>query len=363
MEDYLRLAKSATFAICTAVLAMSWTTTGSAQTASRNKEVVFAAYGGSLEQFVRDKVIPEFEKESGIKVRYVVGTALSHLARLISTKSNPELDVSLPTDLTLAVGKARGLYAKLDPNIVTNLAEVFDLARDPDGRGVASHVSILGLQYNKKKFAEAGLPAPTSWYDLWQPQLKGRVALYSIGITYSQDFVALLSKLEGSNETNADPAFAKLRQLADSGNLLATAKTPAELSNAMAQERAWITVDSSFRSLLLAQSKVPVAFTTPKEGGSRFANHLVVTEGAPNPEAAQRFVNFMLSEKVQSIIAESLFAAPTRRGLTMPKKFEADLPYGQEALSKLIVLDHAVVNQKLDEWVERWNREVEARLR
>ena len=50
-----------------------------AQPEGYEPEVVMAMFGGSIEQFVRAELVPAFEKTTGIKVKVVVGTALSEL--------------------------------------------------------------------------------------------------------------------------------------------------------------------------------------------------------------------------------------------------------------------------------------------
>jgi hypothetical protein len=88
-----------------------------------------------------------------------------------------------------------------------------------------------GIHYNTKKLQEAGIPAPTSWNDLWDPRLKGKVAFYAFGIAYSQDFLVLMAKLHGGSEDNIQPGLARIKQLRANGNLTTFSTTPAELDN------------------------------------------------------------------------------------------------------------------------------------
>src|SRR5262245_45593567 len=89
-------------------------------------EVVFAGYGGTFEQFARNELIPAFEKETGIKVRYVVGTALSNFAKVMASRNAPEIDVYWSNELTHVAGKLQGLYEKFDAVLVPNLADVVE---------------------------------------------------------------------------------------------------------------------------------------------------------------------------------------------------------------------------------------------
>ena len=80
-------------AICLAAPAIALS--GAISSPARAQEkIVLASYGGTIEQFMRNVAIPSFEKETGIQVVYVVGTALSNYSKVMATRRNPEIDGS-----------------------------------------------------------------------------------------------------------------------------------------------------------------------------------------------------------------------------------------------------------------------------
>jgi putative spermidine/putrescine transport system substrate-binding protein len=332
-----------------------------AQAAGTANEVVFAGYGGTFEQFVRNTVMPSFEKATGIKIKFVVGTALSNFAKVMASRNAPEIDVYWSNELTHVAGKQQGLYEKLDPAIVTNLSDVADSAKDADGIGVASYVMATGIQYNSKAFADAGVPAPTAWADLWDPRLKGKVALYSFNVAYSQDLLAILTRLAGGTEKDIRPGLERIKALKASGNLAMFASTPAELDNMLVQGQAWATVNGSPRGFILKNRGAPIDFAFPKEGAGFFANYFEAVKNAPHPKAAQTLINFMLSPETQLAIAEGMVAAPINKKVVVPEKLKAQTPSSEEAIKKLIRIDRVEMNKQLDNWAELWNREIEAK--
>lgn len=332
-----------------------------AQAPKPEAEVVLAGYGGTIEQFIRNKVIPGFEKATGIKVKLVVGTALSNYSKVLATRERPEIDVYWSNELTHIAGKQQGLYVATDPKIVTNLPDIFTLAKDPDGIGVASYVTDIGIQYNVDKFKEAGLAPPTSWFDLWDPKFKGKVALYSFGIAFSQDLVALMTRLTGGDEKNIDKAIAKIKELKTSGNAVVFANTPAEMDNIMNQGQAWMTYNVGLRALIQRAKGAPLEYVQPKEGGIFFTNYFDVVKNAPHPVAAQMLVDYLMRPDVQTEISEGLAVAPINRKATVAPSLVGKVPFGDEALGKLVRIDRAEMNKHLDEWAERWNREIESR--
>ena len=331
-----------------------------AQPAGYESEVVMATFGGSIEQFVRAEVVPAFEKATGIKLKIVVGTALSNFAKIAASRANPEVDVYWSNELTHAAGKQQGLYEKLDPKIVTNLADVYDFAKDPDGIGVGVYVLATGIHYNSKALKDAGIPPPTSWNDLWDPRLKGRVALYSFDVAYSQDLLVLLTKLAGGTEKDVRPGLERLKTLKSSGNLAMFASSPAELDNMLVQGQAWMAVNGSPRAFILKDKGAPIDFAFPKEGAGYFTNYFEVLKNAPHPKAAQLLVNFLTSPEVQLVIAKGVVAAPINKKVVVPDSLKGKVPLGDE-MAKLVRIDRAEMNRQLDNWAEMWRRELEAK--
>ncbi len=289
-------------------------------------EVVFAGFGGTLESLFRDRIAPAFEKATGIKLKYVVGTALSNFSKVSATRAKPDIDVYWSNELTHAAGKQQDLYAKLDPAIVTNLRDVLAVARDPDDIGVASYLIATVIQYNTQAYADAGIPPPTSWEDLWDPRLKGKVALLTFNVAASQDLVAILTRVQGGTEADVRPGIRKLKSLRDMGNLTSFAATPAELDNMLVQKQAWATVASSPRPLILKLKGAPMDAAFPKEGAGFFTNYFDVVKNAPHPKNAQILVNFLISPEIQRLLAEEAVATPIHKAVPGPQE-----PRGQDA--------------------------------
>jgi putative spermidine/putrescine transport system substrate-binding protein len=323
-------------------------------------EVVLGSYGGSIEQFFRTHVLPPFEKETGIKVTYVAGTALSNLSKVIATRARPELDINWANDLTHAAAIQAGLVDKINPNIVTSLNELLPTARNPGDLGVMTQIASTGLQYNTELFKRAGWAPPTSWLDLWDPKYKGKVAMYSIAILYSQQLLGLMTRLTGTDETNIGPALKKIKQLKETGNIAVFANTPAELDNIMAQGQAWITYNGGVRTLIMRAAGAPMEFIVPKEGAIRFNLIMDPLKGAPHPKEAQQFIDFFLRPEIQEKCAENLFYGPVNKAAKVPDNLANSIPYGEKAIASLVQLNSEVMNRDLSDWIDQWNRAIES---
>jgi putative spermidine/putrescine transport system substrate-binding protein len=331
-----------------------------AAAAQEEKEVVIAGYGGTIEQFMRNDIIPEFQKKTGIKVTYVVGTAFTNYAKVTAARNRPNIDIYWSNELTHVAGKQQGLYEKLDPEVVTHLPDVYDVAKDPDGIGVGSYILATGIVYNTKALKDAGIAPPTSWNDLWNPKLKGKVVLYSFGVAYSQDLIALMARQAGGSEKDARPGIDKIKSLRQSGNLTQFASSPAELDNSLVQGQSWMSVNGSARAFMLKEQGAPIDFAFPKEGAGYFTNYFDIIKNAPHPKAAQIFVDYLISPEAQLLIAKGTVAAPVNSKVQVPDNLKGQIP-SLEQIQHMVRIDRVEMNRQLDQWSAMWDREIEAR--
>ena len=130
----------------------------------------------------------------------------------------------------------------------------------------------------------------------------------------------------------------------------------------LTQGAAWVAVTPTARAYPLADAGAPIDFVYPKEGASAFANYFDIVRNAPHPNAAQAFVNYMLSEEAQ-VVARPRTATTgrsTRTWCCRPTS-PAKVPYGPEKMNSLVKIDRDKMNEKLDDWNELWSREIEAK--
>ncbi|MBI4246197.1 MAG: ABC transporter substrate-binding protein [Candidatus Rokubacteria bacterium] len=319
------------------------------------REVIFLGFGGTHEKNMKERVIPPFERATGIKVLYVTGTTASNFARVQAQKARPEADVLWNNDLIHVIGKKQGLFAALDRERVANLKDVYDLARDPERVGVMQGFQAHGLQYNTRVFKERGLSPPTSWYDLWKPEFKGRVGLHSWNSGYAHYFVAWITRLEHGS----DAAFRKLKEVGPSAPTFPG--TPAELDNLFKQGEVWIAHNGSSRAYELQAAGFPVDFVYPKEGTVIFGNWFNVLKGAPHAELAQAFVNYLIGAEAQALFAKHVFFGPINRQAKLDADTARKVPYGPEQVARMVKLDFEVMNAEMPRWTERWNKEIEGK--
>lgn len=323
---------------------------------SNEKTLVLAAYGGSYEQKMKGVLIPKFEKEYGVKVKYITGSSVDTLSKLQAQKDNPQIDVAFMDDGPQAQAKAFGLLATLDDSVVTNLENVYDIAKDKDNVGVGFGIISTGLAYNKEVFEKNGWEPLKSWNDLADPKFKGKLVLPSIANTYGVHLLLMSALANGGNEENIEPGFEKLKEMAE--NAVTFDKT-ADVSNYFMQGQTVASAWGSSRVFTLQDTGFPIEYVIPEEGVPALMPTVSVVKDAPNADLAQKFVNFVLDEEAQLLFANSLFDGPVNKNVKLEGDIVDKVVYGEDEIAKLIKVNWEVVNGKRAEWTERANKEIE----
>lgn len=128
--------------------------------------VFSGAFGDNMQKFV----VEPFQEEYGITVNLV--TSAPPLATLQAQGDSPEVDLFIAGDPQRMLAEQAGLLQPYDPAVVTNAADLFDVARKSDSALVLNFAS-QGLVYDTTKVATA----PTSWFDLFDLDLPQQVVV------------------------------------------------------------------------------------------------------------------------------------------------------------------------------------------
>ncbi|MGE3148603.1 MAG: PotD/PotF family extracellular solute-binding protein [Pseudorhodoplanes sp.] len=316
-----------------------------------------ACYAGAYQEAQARYTGIVFTLRTGIKLQWFSGNSTEFLAKMIANKGRPPLyDVVYVDEIVQAAAIQAGLFQKIDPSIVTNLQHLYDEAKHKDGYGPGTNFWTIGLVYNTEAFKKAGIPEPTSWNDLWDPRLAGRIALPDIVQSSSRDLIIATARLLGGDESNTTAAFEKHAQLKP----LYFFRSAGENDIKMLAGEAWIAVWLNARAWNLIDRGAPLKFVYPKEGGFWHTTTVDVTAGTPYPKEAMMFVNQVLDPLAQIGQANEVPYGPANKLLApvlaaypeLSKKF----PANSEDLKKLNRQDPDVVNREYPKWIDTWNR-------
>jgi spermidine/putrescine transport system substrate-binding protein len=244
--------------------------------------------------YIGKKTIKNFEKATGIKVKYDFFDTVDTMLAKIAT-GNSGYDVTFPTSINVAGLKQRGLIQALDlsqlPNLVNLAPEWADPGYDP---GNANSVPYMwwttGVAYDKKK-VDGRL---TSWASLWDPQYSGKLAMLD---DYRECFAAALLRLGFDVNTTDDAQLDQaLALLQEQKPLLRTYST--DDIGVLSTGDAWIMHAWGADVYQVQQERASVTYYLPSEGGVRGSDTMVLLAGAQHPVAAHLFMNYMLDAEV-----------------------------------------------------------------
>lgn len=324
----------------------------------QTREFVIATWGDPYEAGWRKSLIPEFEKQNNVKVVWVPGVSTANVAKLRAQKDNPQVDLAIGDEGPYRQAAQQGLVEKIDRSKITNLSELYDVAFLPDDLGIAFGLSASGIWYLPKKFAENKWSAPTSWMDLFRPELKGKIIVHSIANANGVAVLLALNRIAGGKDDNVDKGFAKLKELVPA---IVTFDRFGETPTLIQQDAAVMGTWSVERAASLAATGVDVKFVYPKEGALALKIAVNIVKGRPNQDLAYKFINLMLTKQQQENNAEFVGIGPVNKTAVLQSPTAERVTYGAEAISRLFSADWDVVGEKRAEWTERWGKELERR--
>lgn len=337
-----------TIALASALCALAAAGTASAQT-----ELTVIVYGGSFEEGWRKAVIEPFEAANpDIKVKIATGLTLQNVALMRAQKDDVQVDVMMMDEIGAAQANAEGLYHPLDPAKIPNIEKLYPQFRiEGDPYTKFMYVS-QALVYNTDQIKEE----PTSWKALWDPAYAGRVAVPDITTSHGAFFLLTAADMNGGGLKNVDPGFELIKELKPS--IVTFYTQHAQLAQLFTQGDVWITSWTTDRSQAMIDNGAPVAWTIPEESAYIIDSTIGIAKGTKNLDAAQKYVNFVLSNEAQAANARYTYLAPVNSEVELPPEVAAKLPVGEGVLEKLKTADWDYVTTVRPEWTRRWTREI-----
>ncbi len=316
-------------------------------------------YGGAFTATQKKYAADVFTQRTGIKVQFIDGNPTDHLAKMIAGKGRevPYDVVYLDDDIQAKAADA-GVLAKLDPALVPNLKNLYDEAKNKSGYGPGILFYSIGIAYNVEKFKQAGISEVTSWNDLWDPKLAGRVAVPDLSTIMGRNFLVASARLNGGSEKDPLKGVSRIATLKAHSYYTSSATLATLFQSGDVWAAPWI----NGRAWGMIDKGAPMKFILPKEGGYGNMTTIDVVAGTKLSKEAQAYVDFVLDPLPQLGQANDVPYGPANKTLApvlaaypeMSKKF----PSSPADLKKLVLVDWAAYNKLHDNSVEAWNRTV-----
>lgn len=322
--------------------------------AAQQTTVTVMAYTGLFQDRYTKAVIEPFEKANpGIKINYApLPTSAAMIGQLRAQKAAPQVDVVIMDVSVAKAGSDEGLYEKLDETKIPVIADLYPNARFPDVAGVAVTFDNLVLIYNTEAYKEA----PKSYMAMADAGAKGKVVIPGVPDIQGLSLVMILDKKNGG--PGVDGRFDKgLEAMAPIAPNVQTWEPKPEVYAPIIAGQATIGVGWNARAQVNSDtSGGKLKATIPEEGTAFQINIISLVQGAPQADAAKKFIAHALSAETQKAFTETMFYAPTNAKAKIdPSAIDRT---AVKSLDKVVPVDWIAVAKVRDQITEQWRRRV-----
>ena len=267
--------------------------------------------------YIAEDTIPNFTKQTGIKVVYDVMDANETLEAKVMQGSTG-YDIVVPSlqflarqikaDVYQPIDRSKlPNYKNLDPELMAIIAK-----NDPDNRfGVPYLYGFTGIGYNVEKVKAALGDVPVDSWDLvFKPELASKLKGCGImALDTPTELVPIALNYLGENPNSQDAAvIAKAAPLLKVLNANIRNFHSSEYVNALAAGDACVVVGWSgdvfqARDRAKEAGGAKIGFVIPKEGAPVFFDMMAIPKDAKNVDNAYVFINHLLEPKVMAGIS------------------------------------------------------------
>lgn len=329
--------------------------------------VVFAPLAGAAEEkvlniynwsdYIAPDTIANFEKQTGIKVRYdVFDSNETLLAKLIAGHTG--YDIVVPSANWAELEIKGGLFQKLDksqlpnwkhldPEILAKLA-----VADPGNQYLVNWLwgyTTIGINVDKVKKALGDTPMPKLAWDLiFDPKYANKLKSCGISVLDSafEVFPAALHDM-GLNPFSENPAdyqaaFNKIQKIRSDIKTFSSASYIDDLANgSLCVSLGWSgDISQAAQRAIDSKNGQHIKVLIPENGGLAFFDSMAIPADAPHPQNALKWMNYILQPKVDASLTNAvLYANPNKDSLPYVKPSVANNPavfLSEENIKKLV---------------------------
>jgi spermidine/putrescine transport system substrate-binding protein len=259
--------------------------------------------------YIDKGTVPAFEKATGVKVKYIEDINsneefFNKMQPLLAQGESGDRSIMVLADYMVTKMHKLGYLQEFDksglPEVEKNLAASlksppFDPNRDYT---VPWQSGMTGIIVNTET-----APDVKSICDLFNPKYKGKVDF----LNEVRETVPLVMKCEGvdpNEATEADwmKAIEKIKGAAESGQIRRF--TGNDYARDLTSGDAVAVIGWSGDAVQLQEDNPDLEWRMPTEGCMLWSEDMVIPVGAPNPTAAEAWMNFVYEPEVQANIAE-----------------------------------------------------------
>lgn len=262
--------------------------------------------GGELNLFIwseymPDRVIKQFEEETGIKVNYNVYSSNEEMLAKISAGA-AGYDISVASDYMVEIMKKQELLEPVNKENISNLKNLdeqfLDQNFDPGNEFSIPYMwGNVVIAVNKDKVKKD----VKTYEDLWDPEFKNSLVV----LDDQRVLIGIANKLQGESMNATDTKVIEkskdiLKDLLPNVKAYDSDSPKTMLVNGEASAGiVW-----GAEAYLASVENPSVETVLPEEGTNIWMDNFVIPKGSPNKENAEKFINFILDPEVSAEISK-----------------------------------------------------------
>ena len=259
--------------------------------------------------YIGETTLADFKAASGVEVKMDLFADNDELFAELQ-KGKPGYDVIVPTNNYVERMIAAGMLMPLDHSLIPNKANIDpvfqDAAYDPGRKYSQPYMwGTAGIGYRKSRIE--GVPDSWKWL-LASDKYKGRIALQGDKSTAIQMGLKLL----GHSLNTTDPSM--IRRVEE---MLIRQKPHIKVfadddgQDLLLAGEVDLAMEWNGDILQIMKKDTDIGYVVPREGGLLWQDCLCIPKGAPHPENAHKFIDFLLRADVGAAIADFIrYATP-----------------------------------------------------
>jgi spermidine/putrescine transport system substrate-binding protein len=275
--------------------------------------------------YIGETTLDDFEEATGIQTKMDLFADNDELFAKLK-EGNPGYDLIIPSDTYVERMATAGMLVPLNHGKIPNIANIekqfLDVAFDPGRKYSLPYMwGTIGIGYRIS--AVQGTPDSWKWlYD--SDRYSGRIALLGDGRTVLGQALKYL----GKSLNSVDPAEIKMAEellIAQKQYIKAFADDNGQ--DLLASGEVNLAQEWNGDILQVMSEDDDISYSVPKEGAMIWEDGMAIPTGAPHPENAHAFINYLLDAEVGAEIADYIqYATPNKAAKKLMSKDYTENP-------------------------------------
>ena len=276
------------------------------------EKLVISNWDGYMPKDMAEK----FKAATGIDLEIAVHATNEEIMGKVTASGGEGYDVLFVSSPFAEALNNLGLVAPIDhtkiPNIANLYPEAAELKHDPGNVFSIPYTwGTTGLCYR----SDLVKAAPTSWNDLLKPsdELKGKITMLATDRwLMAAGFLANGLSVNDTEQADLD----KVRdQLIETKHALLSYDDTTFYSKLVSGEASLVHAWDGWCNYGIAE-KPEIKYVIPKEGSDLWVDTIVITKASKNPEAAHKFIDFVLNaDNGKWVVENIMYKSPNKAGM------------------------------------------------